>query len=215
MSTSPIAILDYGIGNIRSIFNAVEFVGSVPLLTRDPSEIIAARALILPGVGAFSHGMDNLDTFDLIDSIHRFVKTGKPFLGICLGMQMLFDESEEFGHTKGLGLIRGNVTRMPLAQPEAYKLPHIRWNSIREPSPSRWDNTPLAGTLEKEKMYFVHSFVGVPQQDEDILAVTEYGGSEFCSAVQHDNIYGMQFHPEKSRSCGLRILSNFTKLTLS
>ncbi|MEO5917113.1 MAG: imidazole glycerol phosphate synthase subunit HisH [Luteolibacter sp.] len=215
MTASPIAILDYGIGNIRSISNAVESVGAVPLLTRDPSEIITARALIFPGVGAFSHGMDNLAAFDLIDVIHRFVQTGKPFLGICLGMQMLFDGSEEFGNTRGLGLIKGMVRQMPFSSQGTCKLPHIRWNSIREPHSGRWDNTLLAGTTAEEEMYFVHSFVGMPERQEDVLATTDYGDCRFCSAVQHDNIYGMQFHPEKSRASGLRILRNFTQLTLS
>ncbi len=213
MSQSPIAILDYGIGNIRSISNAVEALGETPLLTRNPKEILDAKGLIFPGVGAFSKGMSNLNDFDLVPVIHDYVATGKVFLGICLGMQMLFNESEEFGITQGLGLIPGKVIKMPLHTASNLKLPHISWNSIQEPEPERWDNTILKGIAPDAEAYFVHSFVGVPYNSKNLLSVTNYGDLSFCSAVQNANIYGLQFHPEKSRNTGLHILRNFISLT--
>jgi imidazole glycerol-phosphate synthase subunit HisH len=213
MSHSTIAILDYGIGNIRSISNAVEALGETPLLTRKPKEILDAKALIFPGVGAFSKGMANLHELDLVPVIYDYVATGKAFLGICLGMQMLFEWSEEFGLTRGLGLIPGKVIRMPLSAEENLKLPHISWNSILEPEPGKWDDTILTGITPAEEAYFVHSFVGVPSDSQNLLSVTNYGNHSFCSAVRNENIYGVQFHPEKSRNTGLHILRNFTNLT--
>ena len=213
MSQSPVAILDYGIGNIRSISNAVEALGETPLLTRNPEEILGAKGLIFPGVGAFSKGMENLHEFDLIPVIHDYVATGKAFLGICLGMQMLFEWSEEFGITQGLGLIAGKVIQMPLDAGENLKLPHISWNSILEPEPGKWDDTILKGVTPDQETYFVHSYVGVPADSRNLLAVTNYGKCSFCSAVRSENIYGVQFHPEKSRDIGLNILKNFINLT--
>lgn len=213
MSQSPIAILNYGIGNIRSISNAVEALGETPLLTRNPKEILGAKGLIFPGVGAFSKGMSNLNELDLVSVIHDYVATGKVFLGICLGMQMLFDESEEFGITQGLGLIPGKVILMPLDPSENLKLPHISWNHIREPEPGKWNNTILEGVEPDSEAYFVHSFVGVPDNPQNLLSLTNYGQLPFCSAVQNGNIYGVQFHPEKSRNTGLHILKNFINLT--
>lgn len=213
MRESPIAILDYGIGNTRSISNALEALGETPLLTRDPKEILGAKGLIFPGVGAFSKGMENLHSFELIPVLHDYVSTGKAFLGICLGMQMLFEWSEEFGLTQGLGFIPGKVIKMPLDEEEGLKLPHISWNSVLEPEPGKWDNTILKGITTDEGAYFVHSFVGVPADTRNLLAVTNYGTCSFCSAVKSENIYGVQFHPEKSRNTGLNILRNFINLT--
>lgn len=213
MRESPIAILDYGIGNTRSISNALEALGEKPLLTRDPKEILGAKGLIFPGVGAFSKGMENLQSFELIPVLQDYVATGKAFLGICLGMQMLFEWSEEFGVTRGLGLIPGKVIKMPLVEEDGLKLPHISWNSVLEPEPGKWDNTILKGITTDEEAYFVHSYVGVPTDTRNLLALTNYGRCSFCSAVKSENIYGVQFHPEKSRNTGLNILRNFINLT--
>lgn len=212
MPQSPIAILDYGIGNIRSISNALEAIGETPLLTRKPVEILEAKALVFPGVGAFSKGMRNLHDFDLIPVIQSYVETGKAFLGICLGMQMLLDWSEEFGLTQGLGLIPGKVIRMPVRESENLKLPHISWNTVHKPEPHRWENTILGGIQTHDETYFVHSYVAVPTESKHILAHTNYGSCSFCSAVRRDNIYGVQFHPEKSRETGLAILRNFSSI---
>jgi glutamine amidotransferase len=210
---TTVAILDYGIGNIQSISNAVEHIGAQALITRKENEILAADALILPGVGAFAKGMSNLNEFGLIDSIYKFVDSGKPFLGVCLGMQMLLEESEEFGTTKGLGLIKGKVVKIALPENSGYKLPHISWNAINKPSPARWNSTILEGISEGAKVYFVHTFMASPKEQDDILSITEYGGGNFCSAVQHENVYGTQFHPEKSAEIGLTVLKKFISLT--
>lgn len=213
MSSIPeVAILDYGIGNVKSIANAVESIGAKSFLTRKEEEILNADALIFPGVGAFAKGMSNLMEYGLSDLIYKFTKTGKPFLGICLGMQMLLEESEEFGSTKGLGLIKGKVIRLPLPENSHAKLPHISWNGIIKPAENRWNSTILSGTSDRSDVYFVHTFVAAPTELSDVLAITEYGGIRFCSAVHKKNIYGMQFHPEKSGPVGLNILSKFISL---
>lgn len=202
-----VAIIDYGIGNVRSIGNALAFLSIESILTRDKNEIINADAVILPGVGAFEHGMNNLKKFDLLDTIYEFVTTGKPFIGICLGMQLLLEQSEEFGVSKGLGLIKGKVIKMPILDNKS-KLPHISWNRITEPTEGAWDSTLLGDVKEENNYYFVHSFIAAPEDKSDVLANCMYAGIEFCAAVKHKNIYGFQFHPEKSGSLGLEILKN-------
>lgn len=214
-SSRIIAILDYGIGNVKSIANAVESIGAKPVLTRNEKEVLNADALIFPGVGAFAKGMANLMEYGLSDLIYKFTESGKPFLGICLGMQMLLEESEEFGITKGLGLIKGKVVRLPLPESSHTKLPHISWNGILKPEESRWNSTILSGTSDQADVYFVHTFVAAPTDASDVLALTEYGGIRFCSAVHKKNIFGVQFHPEKSGPIGLNILSKFISLAIN
>lgn len=212
MKRSTIALLDYGIGNVKSISNALENIGASAVLTSDRTQVMDADAVILPGVGAFAQGMQNLNRYELLPVIHDFVKTGKPFMGICLGMQMLLEESEEFGITKGIGLIKGKVIRMPLAENATEKLPHVSWNEITEPSPGRWKGTALNDVPDHTSVYFVHTFVASPADPADVLATTNYGGLDFCAAVHQDNIYGVQFHPEKSGEAGMQILKNFIQL---
>jgi glutamine amidotransferase len=207
-----IVVIDYGIGNVKSMVNALENIGEKVLLTNNERDIMYADAVILPGVGAFKHGMDNLTQRGLVEVIHNFVTTGKPFLGVCLGMQMLMEESEEFGICKGLGLIEGTVKMIPLAINSNAKLPHVSWNELIVPSENRWNNTILSTTLPKTDMYFVHSFAAIPKNNSDILANCNYGDITFCAAVNKNNIYGTQFHPEKSGVSGLSILENFIKL---
>jgi len=213
MRAKKVTIINYGIGNTKSMCNALKNIGVEPVLTNDKRTILNADALILPGVGAFSKGMENLHAAAVIDTIQDYVKKGNPFLGVCLGMQLLFDESEEFGFTKGLGLIKGKVIKFPLNDATEEKLPHVSWNEIQEPFPGRWQNTLLQDTKPNTDVYFVHSFVAVPSDQDDILSTTNYGGVDFCSAVQHENIYGTQFHPEKSSKKGLNILKNFINLS--
>jgi glutamine amidotransferase len=208
-----IAILDYGIGNVKSIFNALDKINVAAVLTADKDKILNADGLILPGVGAFAQGMENLAKANLPEVIKEFVSTGKPFLGICLGMQMLMGESEEFGTYKGLGLIPGKVKKITFKNSSSAKLPHVSWNELNSPTLGRWDSSILDKIPENADVYFVHSFVVKPENPNDLLANTNYNGEIFCSAVQRDNIYGVQFHPEKSGIIGLNILKNFVKLT--
>ncbi|QXE90364.1 imidazole glycerol phosphate synthase subunit HisH [Geomonas subterranea] len=203
MKKPGIAIVDYGLGNVRSIVNGVEKVGGEPMLTREPSELLAADGLVLPGVGSFISGMERLTGCGLIDCIREYAAGGKPMIGICLGMQLLFDRGEEFGVTAGLALLSGEVKLLPAVA----KLPHMAWNGILPPQPGRWDGTPFAGVRPGEDMYFVHSYAAVPAEESDILSITDFGGYNFVSAVQRGNITGCQFHPEKSGGAGLGILS--------
>lgn len=204
-----VVILDYGIGNVKSIANAIKAIGAEPVLSSDEKVIKRAEALILPGVGAFQKGMSNLIDANLTYLIHEYVATERPFLGICLGMQMLLEESDEFGITAGLGLIPGRVQKLEIMEGSSEKLPHVTWNELKEPQLGRWNNSILESTERSANVYFVHSFVAVPANNEDILAIAHYGGVEFCAAVKKDNITGVQFHPEKSGKLGLKMLSQF------
>jgi len=167
--------------------------------------------LVLPGVGAFSHGMENLISFCLVDMIKEYVLLEKPFLGICLGMQMLFDESEEFGGAKGLGLIPGKVIKLPTKDVLNEKLPHVSWNELNSNS-VRWDQTILEGVTDGSDVYFVHSFIAQPENPSHVLSTTEYSGYHFCSSIKKGNIYGCQYHPEKSGDVGLNIIKNFVRI---
>lgn len=206
-----IVVIDYGIGNIKSIKNAFDEFGVKIILSREKVDILNADGVILPGVGAFSHGMNNLIKYNLVDIIGEFVKTDRPLLGICLGMQMMLEESEEFGITKGLGLIKGKVIKIPIDETKKVKLPHISWNGIKAKNIT-WGNTILENVPEDSDMYFVHTFVANPKNEDEILSVTEYADIEFCSSIKKNNIYGCQFHPEKSSKIGLTIIKNFIKI---
>jgi len=203
-----IAIIDYGIGNVRSILNAFENQGADVFLTNSKDEILKSDGLVLPGVGAFSHGMNNLEYYDLVDVIKKYVVSDKPFMGICLGMQLLFEESEEFGQASGLGLISGKVVKLPTKDDNNEKLPHVSWNELNVKS-AQWTDTILEGIEEGSDMYFVHSYVAEPKDSDNILSITEYLSHSFCSSVYKGNIYGCQFHPEKSGMQGLKIIKNF------
>lgn len=209
---TTIAVLNYGIGNVKSICSAVEKVGCHALLTHDKSEILKANGLIIPGVGAFSHGMEKLSEYDLISFIQDYAISGKPLMGICLGMQMLFSQSAEFGVTKGLGLIEGNVEKLSHPAGENIKLPHVSWNSLLKHDGISWDGTILDSISELKDMYFVHSYAAAPSNPDHILALTNYRDINFCSSTKKGNIYGCQFHPEKSSIDGLKIISNFIKI---
>lgn len=209
-----VAIADYRTGNTHSVERSLKRCGIVPIITADPDEIFSSDGLILPGVGAFGPAMETLMETGGAQAIRRFVGSGKPILAICLGMQLLADESEEGGHHRGLGIVSGRVRR--LHQHGAYdvhpKVPQIAWNEI-QPSDSTadWDNTVLAN-LESEQMYFVHSYVVEPSRSEDRLAETDYAGDRFCSAFQVGNVFGVQFHPELSADAGQSLFGNFAKL---
>ncbi len=201
-----IAIVDYGFGNVQSIKNALNKFDVEVLLTHDRDAILNSDGLLLPGVGAYKKAMQELVARDLDATIREFVETNKMFLGICLGMQLLFESSEEFGKSTGLGILKGNVIKFPVEND--VKLPHVSWNSIGIADIS-WGNTILESVSNNEDFYFVHSFVCVPENNNNILATAEYGGVSFCAAIKERNIYGCQFHPEKSADTGLKIMSEF------
>jgi glutamine amidotransferase len=204
-----VAIIDYEMGNLFSVRHACEAVGLEPVVTTDKNVLLGADAAILPGVGAFGAAMDNLRKLDLVSPILEFIASGKPFMGICLGMQLVFEESEEFGTHKGLGLVRGRVKRFSNGAEagKAIKVPQIGWNRIAPPKdrPQAWKGTALGDVTPGEYMYFVHSYYTVPSDPQDALTITEYEGTEYCSAIKRGNLFASQFHPEKSAVEGLKI----------
>jgi len=201
-----IAIVDYGMGNLRSVQKALERVGAEAVVSDDPVVLDAAQGIILPGVGAFGDAMANLRTQRLLAPVLCQVERDKPLLGICLGMQLLFNESEEMGHYPGLGLLPGRVVRFAEGD---LKVPHIGWNRLHRDRVA--DGGLLAGIENGAYAYFVHSYYVVPEASVDSLATTEYG-VEFASVVGRGRSWGAQFHPEKSQEVGLRLLKNFARL---
>lgn len=205
-----IAIIDYGMGNLRSVQKGFERVGCEAVVTADPKVVLEADKIVLPGVGAFPDCMRNLEQGGFVEPILTVIKEGRPFLGICLGLQLLFTESEEFGLHKGLNVIPGRVVRFPEEMKEGgeeLKVPHMGWNqlSIRRSPPV------FAGLEEGDNVYFVHSYYVKPEDNAVVASTTGYG-IEFCSSIWKDNIVATQFHPEKSQEKGLRILKNFGEM---
>lgn len=198
-----IAVIDYGMGNLRSVSKAIELVGGQVIVTSEPADVVGADAVVLPGVGAFGHAMDNLAERNLVTPVKQCVASGTPFLGICLGLQLLFDESEEDVGVKGLGIIPGSVRRFRTT----LKVPHMGWNelSIKKEVPV------LKNTPDGSFMYFVHSYY-VDPEDTNVVATTTCYDQEFVSAIATDNIFATQFHPEKSAEKGLAILKEFCEL---
>jgi glutamine amidotransferase len=202
-----IAIIDYGMGNLRSVQKGFEKVGFEALVTADPKVVLEADKIVLPGVGAFPDCMRNLEQGGFVEPLLRVIREGRPFLGICLGLQLLFTESEEFGLHKGLNIIPGRVLRFPEGMTEGdeeLKVPHMGWNqiSIKRRPPA------FEGIAEGTNVYFVHSYYVLPDDDSVIATTTGYG-MEFCSSVWKENVVATQFHPEKSQEKGLAILKNF------
>lgn len=214
MNTPRIAVLDYGVGNINSIMRALEQQACSPFLTEDPDVIASADAIVLPGVGAFASGMEGLERRGLIPVVSEAVKQNKPMLGICLGAQLLLTEGHEFGRFAGLNAIPGLVERMTPSVAST-KIPQIGWNTLQPPTGASWEGTILEDCQPGDHVYFVHSYVMRPHDPQAILAETAYGGSSFCSAVRSGNIYGCQFHPEKSGEVGKKILRRFVQLASS
>jgi glutamine amidotransferase len=209
-----VAIVDFGMGNLFSIRQACEHVGLQAVITHEAEELLAAHGLILPGVGAFGDAMQHLEVMDLIGPIKDFAASGRPFLGICLGMQLLATESEEFGRHRGLDMIPGSVVRLPNMgkSGERIKVPQVGWNHISAPAgrdESFWTGTPLEGLAGGEYMYFVHSYRPIPADPDSVLCVTEYGGFSFASGLARGNVSAFQFHPEKSGPRGLKIYENW------
>lgn len=202
-----VAVIDYGSGNIHSVMKALRHEGADVVLTADAGVIRRADRVVLPGVGAFADCQRGLEERGLFDVAREAALSGRPFLGICVGMQLLMEESEEFGRHPGLGLIPGRVVAIP-ASP-GLKVPQIGWNRIYPPEASNWQGTCLQGLEPGTMVYFVHSYTPVPRLAEHRLADARYGGHLISAAVQRDNILGCQFHPEKSGPAGLHILRRF------
>ena len=200
-----IAIIDYGMGNLRSVQKGFEKVGHEAVVTSDPAQVAAAAKVVLPGVGAFEDAAAELRRLGLVKPVLQAIDSGKPFLGICLGLQLLFDVSYENGRHEGLGVLRGECVRFDL--PKEYAVPHMGWNQldVRRRAPI------LEGVSEGAYVYFVHSYYVVPTDADVIATETDYGGP-FCSMIWRDNIFATQFHPEKSQAEGLKILKNFAEL---
>ena len=203
-----VSIIDFKVGNIFSVVQACKEIGLFVEVTSDYDTILSSDGVILPGVGAFGDAMLNLEEQNLIITIKDFIRTGKPFMGICLGLQLLFTQSEEFGNHKGLDIIKGSVKKFDNTKD---KVPQIGWNKIYK-SNIDWKKTPLRNTINNEYMYFVHSYFVEPCDKDVVLTNTKYLGLEYCSSIKKDNIFATQFHPEKSGKKGLEIYKNWSKL---
>lgn len=200
-----IALIDYDAGNMKSVEKALQLLGQETVVTRDPDEIYRADGVILPGVGSFGDAMENLRRFGLVEVIRRVTEQGTPFLGICLGLQLLFESSEESPGVEGLGLLPGKILRIPAG--EGLKIPHMGWNDITFPHPGRL----FAGVEEHSYVYFVHSYYLKAEDPSIVTAVTRYGTGIHAS-VEKGNVFACQFHPEKSSDVGLQILKNFAAI---
>lgn len=219
MSDRRVAIVDYGLGNLYSVKHACEHAGLNAEVTSDHAVIERADALVLPGVGAFGDAMQTLQRLQLVDTLRQFAASGKPMAGICLGMQLLMEESEEFGVQEGLGLIPGRVVKIdhPHEGDRTLKVPQIGWNGVYRPASTAsagdpWQGTWLEGVADGEPFYFVHSLIVRPADPGVVLATSTYGGIQFCSALRRNNVFACQFHPERSAAEGLRMYDNFARL---
>jgi glutamine amidotransferase len=199
-----IAIIDYGMGNLRSVEKGFMKVGADVRVTNRPEDVEKARAVVLPGVGAFKDCMKELTNLDLIDAVAGAIEKGKPYLGICLGLQILFSESEEFGRCRGMDIFRGRVVRF---EDSGLKIPQMGWNQIT----IQKENPLFHDIPDKSYFYFVHSYYVAPEDRSIVATTTDYGG-EFTSSVWKDNVFAVQFHPEKSQTLGLRLLKNFSDI---
>jgi len=213
--SDKVTILDYGMCNLLNVVRAFEHCGAVVVVTDDASVALRAEKLVVPGVGAFRDSINEIEAKGMGDAIKRYIETGRPFLGICVGMQMLLDGSEEFGDHPGLGVLRGRVVAIPKLTTEGIvqRIPHIGWNHLVQPETIRsWRGSQLEGFEGKEPaVYFVHSFAAIPADPSVRLADTIYGGHRICAAVQRDNVMATQFHPERSGEVGLNIIRGFMR----
>lgn len=212
MLRPQVAIIDYGMGNVLSVARAFEYCGADVSCTRNVQEIFSATHIILPGVGAFKSAMQALEEYNLIDVIPKVVEEGKPFMGICLGMQLLFSESEEFGSTRGLNIMQGEVVSIPAISNDGTRLrvPHIGWASLNaEDSLTSFGSGLLPEISKFDSVYFAHSFQVKPTHKETIKATYSYGDNSIVAVVEKNNVLGCQFHPEKSGKVGLKIVAHF------
>ena len=209
---NQVTVIDYGVGNMLSVQRGLEYCGASVILSSDPEEILSAKRVVLPGVGAFGSAMQALGRLGLIPVINEIARCQIPLLGICLGMQLLLEESEEFGITEGLGLISGRVTPVPNQTlfGETLKIPHIGWSELKlSPTLVSWKETLLQDNFAGDAAYFIHSFMAVPTNPDHCIANCVYGGHLVPAAICRDRITGCQFHPEKSGEIGLRVLRRF------
>lgn len=206
-----IAVVDYGLGNLFSITKALSLFTDTSVVTDDAQTLLSADAVIIPGVGAFAVGMEGLLSRGLVDPLKQIAGSGRPILGICLGAQLMLETGFEFGEHKGLGIIPGRVERFSPQVAQNMKIPHVGWNTLSRPKAAFWKGTILEGLRDEEMVYFVHSYIMIPDNPLNSLGQAEYGGHEFCAVTKHENVYGTQFHPEKSGETGLRIIHNFIR----
>jgi len=214
MRSPEIVVIDYGMGNLLSVQRGLEHVGAIVQITSDPERIRAADRIVLPGVGAFPDAMEELARRGLVSVIREVADRGTPLLGICLGMQVLFETGAEFGETAGLAVLPGSVVAIPAqgANGQPHKIPHIGWNALYPSGDSRWEETVLADVTAGEAAYFVHSFMAQPSHERHRIADCHYGGIPVAAVVGGENVVACQFHPEKSGDVGLRILRRFLML---
>ena len=208
-----VAIIDYRISNLFSVQAACKYVGLVSKVTNDTDIILNAKSVILPGVGAFPRAMGNLKDLELLTVIDEFIQSGKPFMGICLGFQLLFSESMEFGKSKGLSIFKGKIKKLSNLDKDnkKIKVPHVSWSKIKIKkggNKGSWSTSPFESIKNGEHMYFVHSFFADSIKNELISSTTDYGGVTFCSSIYHKNVFACQFHPEKSAGEGIKIYDN-------
>ncbi|MDB3979060.1 imidazole glycerol phosphate synthase subunit HisH [Pseudomonadales bacterium] len=206
-NNNKVAIIDYKLCNLFSVVNACKYVGLEPVVTSKHDEIMSCGGAILPGVGAFGKAITKIREENLDRTINDFVQSCRPFMGVCLGLQLLFDKSEEFGDFEGLGIIPGNVKKIPASHG---KVPQIGWNRL-EVSTDNYSGLATYSALEGEFMYFIHSYYVEPENVQDVLTYSEYGGLRYCSSILRDNISAFQFHPEKSGEAGIQIYTQFKK----
>ncbi|WP_438426168.1 imidazole glycerol phosphate synthase subunit HisH [Aquimarina macrocephali] len=212
MTNKKVVIIDYKLGNLFSVKQACDTVGIDAKISSDREDILNADALILPGVGAFIEGMNNLKKLNLVSAIKEKTNNGNPLFGICLGQQLLFSKSEEFGAGEGLNIISGVIKKFPENfENSKVKVPHITWNKIYSAN-QEWENTAFVELKNNEFMYFIHSYFVKPTSESCILTKTNYSGIEFCSSILKDNIFATQFHPEKSGEKGLSIYKNWASI---
>lgn len=215
MSAPEVVIIDYGVGNLLSVQRGIEHCGGMVSITADPEKILSARRVVLPGVGAFGNAMEALERLGLVQVIHEVARRQTPLLGICLGMQLLLEESEEFQHTVGLGLIPGRVVPIPYISVtgQSQKIPHIGWNALVLPEGREgWHGTVLQDVESGEAVYFVHSFMASPTNAAHRIADCIYGGQPISAVIARENTIGCQFHPEKSGEVGLKVLRRFLSI---
>ena len=214
MSRLQVTVADYGVGNLLSVRRALEHCGASVRMSNDPRDVEHAERLVLPGVGAFGDCMNELRRFGMVDAVLRFAERGRPFLGICVGMQILLDRGDEYGEHAGLGLVPGTVTALPATDADGHphKVPHIGWTPLELPhgaAPDLWRDSLLRDTAPGTTVYFVHSYTAVPADPAHRLADAHYNGRLLSAAVRRDHVTGTQFHPEKSGPAGLALVSAF------